>query len=283
MAIVVADLTSGTVAGNGVFDKLMQVMKAHLLEEVTANRIKGAEYATVYLGALNSVMAQSLEFLLQQEKVALENLLIVAQTAKVSAEKLLVDAETGKVASDILMVSAQKDVAVQQKTNLIAEALLIPKQGLKLDAELLLIPKEGLKLDQEVLLVTAQVANAALEGDVLTAQKCKLQAEFDFTAANTLRVGEEKLLITQRKVTEAAQTSSTAIDAGSVLGKQITLYTNQAAGFLRDAEQKAAQILLDTFNVRQSTVGSVQVNNTNKLDDANIGPVILKLIQGVTP
>ena len=54
--LTVATLTETTIEGNGVFDVLMRANKAHLDKEFALNGIKGAEYATVYLGSLESVM-----------------------------------------------------------------------------------------------------------------------------------------------------------------------------------------------------------------------------------
>ena len=68
-AIAVTDLTQSTLDGTGVFDVLMRATKAHLEAEYNKNRIKGAEYATVYLGSLEPVLRTSLDFLLQKQKL----------------------------------------------------------------------------------------------------------------------------------------------------------------------------------------------------------------------
>ena len=63
------DFTHATVDGNGVFDVLMRAVNAHLQKEWSANRLKGTEYSTVYLGALESTMNASLQFLLARDKL----------------------------------------------------------------------------------------------------------------------------------------------------------------------------------------------------------------------
>ena len=55
-AITIANLTQATVDGTGVFDVLMRANKAHLEAEFAKGRIKGSEYATVYLGSLQAVL-----------------------------------------------------------------------------------------------------------------------------------------------------------------------------------------------------------------------------------
>lgn len=79
----VTKLTTNSLVGTGVFDILMKVTKLHLIEEYDNDRITGQEYSTVYLGALLSVMDQSVKFLLshqQEEKVAAEIALLRQKT-----------------------------------------------------------------------------------------------------------------------------------------------------------------------------------------------------------
>lgn len=117
-----ADLTSGTVNGNGVFDLLMRAAKAHIDEEFKAGRIKGAEYAQVYLGAITSVMQNGTQFLLGQLNADKQAALIDAQIAKTNAEKLLVD--------------AQKDLTSDQKTKFSAEIALLGQKKLTEEAQI---------------------------------------------------------------------------------------------------------------------------------------------------
>jgi hypothetical protein len=70
--VTLAKLTTGTTAGVGVFDVLMRSVKAQLDAEYQASRIKGSEYATVYLGSLQAVLQTSLQMVLAQEKTNLE-------------------------------------------------------------------------------------------------------------------------------------------------------------------------------------------------------------------
>ena len=84
MSLTVNDLTLATLDGTGVFDVLMRANKAHLEAEFKKDRIKGPEYATVYLGSLESVMQTALQFLLNKDKSDLEAQLIQAQIDKIN-------------------------------------------------------------------------------------------------------------------------------------------------------------------------------------------------------
>lgn len=265
--IPISDLTQASLTGEGVFDVLMKATKAHLDAEFAKNRIRGPEYATVYLRSLESVMANSLNFLVQRQRVALEAelmaqqvLLTQAEVAKANAQVLIAQAELQKVQleADILRltkdkipveiahVQAQTDLVGQQKTNLEAEGLNIPKQGLILDAT-----------------------------------KCKLDAEYDVLLNTNIKVTAETNLLNQKTLTERAQVTSVGVDADSIVGRQKSLYQAQTTGFTRDAEQKAAKLMVDTWNVRRTTDEGTSANDTNQLTDAAVGRAVSKLLAGV--
>lgn len=201
--ITLADLTTTTLNGAGVFDVLMRANKAHLDEEFTKGRIKGPEYATVYLGSLQAVLSASLQFLLQRDKV-----------------------------------------------------------------------------NQEVKLLEQNTANAVIEGTVLTATECKLRAEFDVLMLTKDKTAQETNLLLQKVVTERAQVTSLGVDADSVVGKQKALYAAQTAGFTRDAEQKAAKVMVDSWNVRRTTNEDTMADPAN-LGDAAVARAVNKLLGGV--
>lgn len=308
--IAVTDLTQATLAGTGVFDVLMRANKAHLDAEFTKNRIKGAEYATVYLGSLTQVLQTAVQFLLSKEKADLEAQLLEKQI-------LLAQKQIDKATAELAQIAAQTELINQQKTNLIAESLNIPKQGdvlvaqklqiaqqtTNLLAESLNIPKQGLLIDAnkdqvtqqtqnlvatklqveaQTLLVTQQKANAVIEGTVLVAQECKLRADFDLITASVSKTAQETILLTQKVTTEKAQTLALGVDDNSVVGKQKLLYQAQTDGFKRDAEQKAAKLMIDTWNVRRTTDSdNTAATSTNKLSDVDVGAAVSKMFAGV--
>jgi len=72
MAVDIKDLTSNVivdpeynVSGDGVFDDLMETITKHITAQYDAGKITGPEYATVYLGALQSVLAESVKYLME--------------------------------------------------------------------------------------------------------------------------------------------------------------------------------------------------------------------------
>lgn len=63
---VTAD-TNNVVTGNGVFDDMMETINKHIDAQYKLGRIKGPDYSTVYLGAMQSAVAESMRFVLQQQ------------------------------------------------------------------------------------------------------------------------------------------------------------------------------------------------------------------------
>jgi hypothetical protein len=252
MTIALNDLTQGTLAGTGVFDKLMAATKAHISAEFTAGRIKGPEYATVYLGALDSAMAQAAQFLLAKDKVA--------------ADILLVQAETNKTTASTLLVDAQKADVVQQTANLVIQGTLLTQQRLQ--------------SIEETALTVQKTANAVLEGLVLTATKCKLEAEFDLIVNNVAKVTSEISLLNQKLLTEKAQVSNAGVAAESVLGRQNALYSAQSDGFKRNAEHKVADLMISTWNTRRMTSDATLADYA-RLTDADIALAVGKMFSGI--
>ena len=153
-------VTNNVVTGSGAFDDLMEAVNIHLDAQFNLGRITGSDYATVYLGAMQSALQQSVAFVLGLEKT-----------------------------------------------------------------------------------------NA------------------------------EVTLINQKEVTEFGQTLQTTKatpNANSVLGKQITLYGEQAKGFKWNADQKYLKTLLDAWAINISTAGvaSTQVTALNASGTGNINTQI---------
>jgi hypothetical protein len=153
-----------------------------------------------------------------------------------------------------------------------ATQFLLTKQKADLEAQLLV---------KQIALVEQQRLNAVVENTVLVAQECKLRAEYDLTMANILKANQETALLAQKTASERAQILSLGVDEDSVLGRQKSLYQAQTDGFKRDAEQKAAKVMIDTWNVRRTTDEGTVADGTNMLNDATVGRAVTKLLSGV--
>ena len=107
-------------------------------------------------------------------------------------------------------------------------------------------------------------------------------------AAQLDKTEAEVQLLDQKAVTELTQTSDN-IPAGTglnilttvqgVIEKQKGLFQKQTDGFDRDAEQKLAKIMVDTWSVRQTTDGALAAEAG--LADSDITTVLAKARTGI--
>lgn len=98
--IVITDITTGAVNGTGIFDKLMASVKTHIQEEYDNGRIKGPEYSQVYLGALQSVLSQSVQYALQEKQTEAQVDLLVEQKKVAYVDRVIKDKEAAALGMD---------------------------------------------------------------------------------------------------------------------------------------------------------------------------------------
>ncbi len=252
--ILITDITESKLNGNGVFDKLMHTLTVHLDEEFSKNRLRGTDYSSVYLGGMTAMLEQSIGFLLNKQKA--------------DKEAELLDAQRLKVLSDIAKVDQ--------------EALLIAAQIRKIDAEILLI-------GDQILLLRAQVEAAQFEKDKILAeislleqQVINAQAELNNLLKLQAKLEAEAALIKQKVFTEQAEIID-IVNGSSVVGLvgvQKKLHVAQATSFVRDAEQKLARIMADSWSIRRSTDEGENPLGSG-LTNIEIQKVINKAIEGI--
>ena len=75
-------------SGSGVFDKLMYAINGNILVQYESGRIKGPEYAQVYLGSMQTAVVEAMKFMLTKEQIAKDLDLKQAQIDKLNDDKL---------------------------------------------------------------------------------------------------------------------------------------------------------------------------------------------------
>lgn len=162
--IQITDVTTGAINGTGVFDKLMSTVKAHITEEYDKGRIKGQDYATVYLGSIQSVLQQSIEYVLREKMTE-------AQIAGMEKETELKDYDLTSIKPKELEIK-QKELELRttesNRMRDMTEAELEKQWGYgvtrNLDGELVLGATTGTgAIDKEILLKEAQKQIAYVE------------------------------------------------------------------------------------------------------------------------
>jgi len=81
----ITELTDGTLVnkeweGTGIFDVMIKAVNGNVEGQRQKGYITGEKYADVYLGSMQSVIAQSMQFLLQRDQVAAQIALVERQT-----------------------------------------------------------------------------------------------------------------------------------------------------------------------------------------------------------
>ena len=265
----ITNLTHATIDGNGVFDVLMRTVNAHLQKEWTANRLKGTEYSTVYLGALESTMNTSLQFLLAKDKLnaelaILEQQLVNLKVEEINATKqgLLLD----KQLDDLVAATALK---IQQKANLVDELLTNAQQRSNLATEQARIAAQTSQINTQTSQIAAQTAQINAETQNVPKQGALIDAQKDVQVQQRLNLEAQKLNIpkegalvdAQRALTD--QKLLTEIDAHLTATAQRSVLTAQATGFANDAKQKAAEIMIKGFSVVSTTNDLTQIQSAD--------------------
>ena len=162
--ILFSEVTNGLPTGSGYFDVLMRSVKAHIEIEYSANRIKGPEYATVYLGAMQSAMQLAEQFVLGEK----------LQEAQISDIEKGIAVKTQQISSMVVedgIKSAQSTKDLEVKTQ------QITSMGID----------DSLKTAQK-----AEVSAGTIREDL------KNTSEIELKAAQTLLVGKQDLTEVQK-------------------------------------------------------------------------------------
>ena len=271
------EVTEGTLNGNGLFDLLMASTKVHLEEEFTNNRIRGKEYADVYLGGIQAVLQNTIQYLVG-------NALTKEQRIKLESENELVQIEIDKGKAAIALTEVETAKAQYELT------YIFPLQKSKLEAEVTLLTTQNLNeyykytylLPLEKELLTANITKANSEVALLIAQTNDVNYKVNNLYPKELeKATAEIALINARTVSENSQLA--------LNNAQVSLLEKQKEGFLRDAEQKLAKIMTDTWNTSKTVEENTQVpdylkdNFINKIIAVSLNGVGVTNLDGSTP
>ena len=158
--INVDDITNS--GGTGVFDRLMTTINSQIEAQFLEQRITGSEYATVYLGAMQSALSQSIQFAMQEE-------LTEAQIAGIEADNLV-------KAKQLEIAELEREAKQYEVDNILPEQLTKIQEEIDLlqtqDSEMLLDGvKKRLLMDEELQTADLQQVILQTEEELKTAQK----------------------------------------------------------------------------------------------------------------
>lgn len=273
--ILISNVTTVDLNGTGTFDTITQAFAKRLDEQWSESRLRGTEYANVYLGLMNTAMQQAIAFELGKQEAAAQADLIIAQKNKVVKETALLDLEELKLAAELALINAQVTLAGKGVEKIIAEIALMDRSLINEELKGLILIEDRLKIIAE----TARINSEKLGVDQAT-----INAQI--TATNLLRNQEkteaETELLRTKKFTEQAQYADVVNGEPvvGIIGKQKNLYQAQTDGFKRDAEQKLAKIMSDSWVARRSTDEAENPAGTG-LTNVEISAVMAKARAGI--
>jgi len=232
--ITIADYTGATVDGTGSFDVMMRSVKAHVSAEYNNGRITGAEYANVYLGALQSTMDRALDFLITRDKLNLEIGLLALQTTKLTIEKdiaaqqlLQMEQEVLKSAVLVTLTEAQVTQMGLQNSQIEEQSLLIAAQTAKATNEVLQLTAQTAQVVEQTALIAEQRLKVSDEIEAINAQTALTQSQTTVSDKQALKLAADTLLTTSQKAVSDQQTLKLTQDTINAVSENTVLIAQQ--------------------------------------------------------
>lgn len=239
---------------------------------------------TKLLAEIDLVVSQDdlAEFTVQY-KAPIEKQILEKQRDQLKAQTAQIVSETNKIAADTITSLRQAKLVEANTCNTEAQTTRITSETtLKLPEEVNLLKKQTIQVDAQTDKVIKDTELGVIQLDLATKELLVKEKSIDLLIAQAAGQVSQNRLYDQKTVTEKAQTDSTVIGTDSVVYRQNEMMKAQADGFKRDAEQKAAKIMIDTWSLRKnSDPDETQATAVNRLLDNNIGLSVQKLLAGV--
>jgi len=110
--IKISDVTNSTNVdnGTGIFDKLIEAVEQRIERQFSDGRITGADFSTVYLGALQTVLQQAIQFTLAEEKAGLDADLVAEQVQ-------LTIGQTAKAYAEVSLLAQKQETELRQTSD----------------------------------------------------------------------------------------------------------------------------------------------------------------------
>ena len=253
-------LTQGAVGGSGLFDQIMATVSAHIEGQYFKNIIGKSEVAQVYIAAVQTVLPQSIQFLLNQDQTywATRLLQLQAQNVYLERAKLVAEVETAKLLAfrtQAEAYAAQVAAMTAQMTYANAKMQLVKTlQDINLSEANQAVVEES--FNDTYLKTHSLMPNGSAPGG---------HAQKDFLLKDAALVTAEKqqgLLAAQTNV-QRAQTYDTNTDTtpvAGIMGTQKLLYAQQIQSYKDDGQNKGVKVIADLWT------------SAKALDDATQSP-----------
>ena len=201
--IILSDLTNSTdhVEGTGVFDVLIQAVERHVNSQYEEGRLAGTDFATVYLGSMQSVLSEAVKYLMTEQQADRQADLISAQILSETKNHEVggvIDLNKRKLQEEIDLIIAKTAAEYENigasTQNTVRQNLLNSKQVIKVekDTELVISQNSELLLNgPEERLLTIEKKKATTSGALDNTNKTN--ADVALTNAQEVKTISETL------------------------------------------------------------------------------------------
>ena len=182
--------------GSGIFDKLIAAVNSNIEGQFNKGRIKGADYANVYLGSIQSVLQQSLQYVLQEKQTEAQVDLTIVQKEEMvlngASERALQAAQLAIAQKELLLKEAELNIKLKELEIRTYEfSQMLPLQKIKLESDITVTDAQVVGISKDNLVKDEQVLMSVFERTVVQPKELKkLQEEIGLTYVT--RVGKDK-------------------------------------------------------------------------------------------
>lgn len=264
----IAELTTKSLDGTGVFDVLMASTALHIQEEYKQGRIRGPEYSQVYLGGLQATLSTSVEYLTRSKTLGIEisnqekqGLLTEAQTGLVKAQTNQVTQETTtKLPAEVENIKASTALSDVNKDRVREELTLIPLQGTMLTAQTKQVGAQTVLTGKQTDQLTAELAKIPIEVELLQKQVANagtqnelLKSQVEGSDLQNSKVPKEIAILEKQALQADAQTAMTTAQTNQVTAETTTRLPVEVANLTKQGLNLTEQNALTKAQTAQTT------------------------------
>ena len=273
--INIADLTNGAIVnqewqGIGVFDTLIAAVNKNIEIQFNKGRITGSNYADVYLGSMQAVLQQSVEFLLRKDlteaQIDSEMKNIELKTAQLAAERNKTEAELEKQWGYDVTRDANGELVLGTSTG----------NG-KVDKDIEATIRQTLAIDEEIALKERQIVDqeltSAKQRTILDTEEQAKQYEADYLQPAQLAQLQKQTDVVEREMVEKELTGvvqrqatqdEIALKERQVVDQELTSAKQRT---LLDTQEQAEQYKVDNILPKELAQITAQVAVLELQDD----------------
>jgi hypothetical protein len=254
----VSELTSGAVAGDGVFDRMMSALNAHIEAQYLKGVIAQSDVAKIYVAAIETVFPQAAQFLLTSQQAYWQAKLVQVQAQNAWLERARLNAEIQT--ARLVAYKAQADAFTSQVNASTAAATFAnAKMNLvatlqQINSQEIIEAKNQADYDASYVQTHTTLPDGTVPGGMF-------EKDMALKTSQILTQTKQQLLLDAQSNVQRAQTYNTNTDGSSVLGiigVQKDLYNQQIQSYVQDGKNKGVKLVADLWTSAKALDDSVQ-------------------------